>query len=43
MGEYKGRRAGGSATRVAKGTRDPHGCLTGSRKRDLRDPSIPLS
>ena len=36
-------RAGSSATRVAKGTRDPHGSLTGSRKSDLRDSSIPLS
>jgi hypothetical protein len=35
--------AGGAATRVAKGTCDPHGFLTSSRKRDLRDPSIPLS
>jgi hypothetical protein len=35
------RTAGGAATRVAKGTCDPHGGHIGSKRRDLRDLSIP--
>ena len=40
MGKYEGTK---ESLRLGNSRGEGHGCLTGSRMRDLRDPSIPLS